>query len=225
MPARLVHTARRIKLRAPTNWPWREPFNNALPGARPPAHRRNPRPHLTSSAPPPRPSQTPSTAAPDKLRHPRHARPRPQPTGPTRQPGQQTINAAGPTRQPGQQTINARRPPATSATSPRHAAKRRIDEKSATAHRGQGVRQVGARTGPMAGAPTGRGGRPQRRPLQLRRRECPSRVTRAGSLRVLGGESLRVLLQRRREQRYFTVPWPVKVTTRHRLPPVERPSL
>jgi hypothetical protein len=51
MPARLVHTARRIKLRAPTNWPWREPFNNALPGARPPAHRRNPRPHLTSSAP------------------------------------------------------------------------------------------------------------------------------------------------------------------------------
>jgi hypothetical protein len=30
MPARLVHTARRIKLRAPTNWPWREPFENAL---------------------------------------------------------------------------------------------------------------------------------------------------------------------------------------------------
>jgi hypothetical protein len=31
------------------------------------------------------------------------------------------------------------------------------------------------------------------------------------TLRVLGGETLRVLLQRRREQRYFTVPWPVKV--------------
>lgn len=30
MPARLVHTARRIKLRAPTNWPWREAFENAL---------------------------------------------------------------------------------------------------------------------------------------------------------------------------------------------------
>jgi hypothetical protein len=30
------------------------------------------------------------------------------------------------------------------------------------------------------------------------------------SLRVLGGETLRVLLQRRREQRYFTVPWPVE---------------
>ena len=30
MPARLVHTARRIKLRAPTNWAWREPFENAL---------------------------------------------------------------------------------------------------------------------------------------------------------------------------------------------------
>lgn len=30
MPARLVHTARRIKLRAPTNWPWREPFESAL---------------------------------------------------------------------------------------------------------------------------------------------------------------------------------------------------
>jgi hypothetical protein len=31
------------------------------------------------------------------------------------------------------------------------------------------------------------------------------------TLRVLGGETLRVLLQRRREQRYSTVPWPVKV--------------
>ncbi len=30
MPARLVHTGRQIKLRAPTNWPWREPFANAL---------------------------------------------------------------------------------------------------------------------------------------------------------------------------------------------------
>jgi hypothetical protein len=30
MPARLVHTGRRIKLRAPTNWPWHEPFENAL---------------------------------------------------------------------------------------------------------------------------------------------------------------------------------------------------
>lgn len=29
-------------------------------------------------------------------------------------------------------------------------------------------------------------------------------------LRVLGGEMLRTLLKRRREQRYFTVPWPVK---------------
>jgi hypothetical protein len=30
MPARLVHTARRLKLRAPTNWPWRAAFDNAL---------------------------------------------------------------------------------------------------------------------------------------------------------------------------------------------------
>ena len=30
MPARLVHTARRLRLRAPTNWPWRQPFENAL---------------------------------------------------------------------------------------------------------------------------------------------------------------------------------------------------
>jgi hypothetical protein len=30
MPARLVHTGRRIKLRAPTNWPWREAFESAL---------------------------------------------------------------------------------------------------------------------------------------------------------------------------------------------------
>jgi hypothetical protein len=31
------------------------------------------------------------------------------------------------------------------------------------------------------------------------------------TLRVLGGETLRLLLERRREQRYFTVPWSVKV--------------
>jgi hypothetical protein len=30
MPARLVHTARRLKLRAPTNWPWRNAFETAL---------------------------------------------------------------------------------------------------------------------------------------------------------------------------------------------------
>jgi hypothetical protein len=30
MPARLVHSARRLKLRAPTNWPWREAFETAL---------------------------------------------------------------------------------------------------------------------------------------------------------------------------------------------------
>jgi hypothetical protein len=30
MPARLVHTARRLKLRAPTNWPWRDAFETAL---------------------------------------------------------------------------------------------------------------------------------------------------------------------------------------------------
>jgi hypothetical protein len=30
MPARLVHTARRLKLRAPTNWPWRDTFETAL---------------------------------------------------------------------------------------------------------------------------------------------------------------------------------------------------
>ena len=30
MPARLVHTARRLKLRAPTNWPWRDAFERAL---------------------------------------------------------------------------------------------------------------------------------------------------------------------------------------------------
>jgi hypothetical protein len=29
MPARLVHTARRLKLRAPTNWPWREAFEGS----------------------------------------------------------------------------------------------------------------------------------------------------------------------------------------------------
>ena len=30
MPARLVHSARRLKLRAPTNWPWRDAFDTAL---------------------------------------------------------------------------------------------------------------------------------------------------------------------------------------------------
>lgn len=30
MPARLVHTGRQLKLRAPTNWPWREAFTAAL---------------------------------------------------------------------------------------------------------------------------------------------------------------------------------------------------
>ena len=30
MPARLVHSARRLKLRAPTNWPWRPAFQTAL---------------------------------------------------------------------------------------------------------------------------------------------------------------------------------------------------
>lgn len=30
MPARLVHSARRLKLRAPTNWPWREAFQAAM---------------------------------------------------------------------------------------------------------------------------------------------------------------------------------------------------
>lgn len=30
MPARLVHTARRLKLRAPTNWPWRHAYHTAL---------------------------------------------------------------------------------------------------------------------------------------------------------------------------------------------------
>jgi hypothetical protein len=30
MPARLVHSSRRLRLRAPTNWPWREAFNTAL---------------------------------------------------------------------------------------------------------------------------------------------------------------------------------------------------
>lgn len=30
MPARLVHSARRLKLRAPTNWPWRGAFQTAL---------------------------------------------------------------------------------------------------------------------------------------------------------------------------------------------------
>ncbi len=30
MPARLVHGSRRLKLRAPTNWPWREAFETAL---------------------------------------------------------------------------------------------------------------------------------------------------------------------------------------------------
>jgi hypothetical protein len=30
MPARLVHSARRLRLRAPTNWPWREAFETAL---------------------------------------------------------------------------------------------------------------------------------------------------------------------------------------------------
>ena len=29
MPARLVHTARRLKLRAPTNWPWRDAYHTA----------------------------------------------------------------------------------------------------------------------------------------------------------------------------------------------------
>ena len=30
MPARLVHSSRRLKLRAPTNWPWRDAFTTAL---------------------------------------------------------------------------------------------------------------------------------------------------------------------------------------------------
>jgi selenocysteine lyase/cysteine desulfurase len=30
MPARLVHSARRLKLRAPTNWPWRGAFEAAM---------------------------------------------------------------------------------------------------------------------------------------------------------------------------------------------------
>lgn len=30
MPARLVHTARRLKLHAPTNWPWQNAYQNAL---------------------------------------------------------------------------------------------------------------------------------------------------------------------------------------------------
>ena len=30
MPARLVHSARRLRLRAPTNWPWRDAFTAAL---------------------------------------------------------------------------------------------------------------------------------------------------------------------------------------------------
>jgi hypothetical protein len=30
MPARLVHSARRLKLRAPTNWPWRDAFETAM---------------------------------------------------------------------------------------------------------------------------------------------------------------------------------------------------
>jgi hypothetical protein len=30
MPARLVHSARRLKLRAPTNWPWRRAYETAL---------------------------------------------------------------------------------------------------------------------------------------------------------------------------------------------------
>lgn len=29
MPARLIHTARRLKLRAPTNWPWKDAYHNA----------------------------------------------------------------------------------------------------------------------------------------------------------------------------------------------------
>lgn len=30
MPARLVHTARQLKLRAPTNWPWQNAYQNAI---------------------------------------------------------------------------------------------------------------------------------------------------------------------------------------------------
>jgi hypothetical protein len=30
MPARLVHSARRLRLRAPTSWPWRHAFETAL---------------------------------------------------------------------------------------------------------------------------------------------------------------------------------------------------
>jgi hypothetical protein len=30
MPARLVHSARRLKLRTPTNWPWRDAFETAM---------------------------------------------------------------------------------------------------------------------------------------------------------------------------------------------------
>jgi hypothetical protein len=79
-----------------------------------PAHRRNPRPHLTSSAPPPRPSQTPSTSRPG------HA------PAPSACPPRATTHRPDPPTSPANHQRRSG-PPATSATTPRHAAERWIE--------------------------------------------------------------------------------------------------
>ncbi|MPZ14680.1 MAG: hypothetical protein GEU73_09715 [Chloroflexi bacterium] len=68
MPARLAHTGRRLKLRAPTNWPWRDAFEP------PCAHRGDPGPGLSPSRAVPPPVPDPSTVSPrSRLRDRRHA--------------------------------------------------------------------------------------------------------------------------------------------------------
>ncbi len=74
MPARLVSSARRLRLRASANWPWADALTSALT-----AIRGDPRARLTGS-PPPRVRHDPTHTAPEPLR-PRSAAPR-QPSTP-----------------------------------------------------------------------------------------------------------------------------------------------
>ena len=74
MPARLVSSARRLRLRASANWPWADALTSALT-----AIRGDPRARLTGSPPPPV-RHDPTHTAPEPLR-PRSAAPR-QPSTP-----------------------------------------------------------------------------------------------------------------------------------------------
>lgn len=76
-------------------------------------------------------------------------------------------------------------------------------------YRGEGARTLGTWPRPVARAITDRGGRLQRGVLRLRGGERTPGDSAHFQLRVLGGRQLRTLLERSRERRYFTVPWPV----------------